>query len=126
MQRYVDPTDQLVVELYVGDAQRTADFYRQFGFETAREEPGFVELTWEGHRFFIEEQRTPPPLAEFPQANMRVMVRNVDDCWRLAQEMGARVIKPIADREYGLRDFTITDPNGFAVRFATRLSDLRG
>jgi hypothetical protein len=31
------------------------------------------------------------------------------------------VLAPIADRDYGLRDFTIADPDGFGVRFGTRI-----
>jgi NAD(P)H-dependent FMN reductase len=31
------------------------------------------------------------------------------------------VVSPIADRYYGLRDFTIADPDGFGVRFASTL-----
>ncbi len=49
------------------------------------------------------------------------MVPNVDDCWQLANDIAARVIIPIADRYYGLRDFTIADPDGFGVRFARAL-----
>ena len=30
---------------------------------------------------------------------------------------------PIADRYYGLREFSIADPDGFGVRFATALSE---
>jgi hypothetical protein len=28
---------------------------------------------------------------------------------------------PVSDRYYGLRDFTIADPDGFGIRFATVL-----
>jgi hypothetical protein len=35
--------------------------------------------------------------------------------------MGARVVSPIGDRYYGLRDFTIADPDGFGLRFASWL-----
>jgi hypothetical protein len=35
--------------------------------------------------------------------------------------MGAPVIAPLADRDYGLRDLTIADPNGFGVRFDTKI-----
>jgi uncharacterized glyoxalase superfamily protein PhnB len=49
------------------------------------------------------------------------MVPNVDDCWRTAKEMGAQIIVPVGDGYYGLRDFTMADPDGFGVRFATRL-----
>ena len=33
----------------------------------------------------------------------------------------ARIVVPIANRYYGLRDFTIADPDGFGVRFASDL-----
>jgi uncharacterized glyoxalase superfamily protein PhnB len=54
-------------------------------------------------------------------ANVRVMVRDVDCYWERAQKMRAQVIEPIADRYYGLRDFTIADPDGYGVRFGTQL-----
>ena len=127
--RYVDPTDQLVTEIVVRDIRRSVEFYGRLGFELLRDGGNFVELTWEDHRLFLAELSafhdardtalpTPPP---FPLANVRVMVPNVDDYWKLVNEIGARIIVPIADRYYGLRDFTITDPDGFGVRFASLL-----
>jgi uncharacterized glyoxalase superfamily protein PhnB len=49
------------------------------------------------------------------------MVPDVGAWWRRATGRGARVLAPIADRDYGLRDFTIADPDGFGLRFATRI-----
>ena len=129
MSRYVEPTEQLVTEIVVRDIRRSVDFYRRLGFELLRDGGDFVELLWEDHRLFLAELSafrdvggaalaTPPP---FPLANVRVMVPNVDECWKLANEIGAQVIIPVADRYYGLRDFTIADPDGFGVRFASRL-----
>src|SRR5262247_1815342 len=129
MSRYVDPTEQLVTEIVVRDIRRSIDFYRRLGFELLRDGGDFVELTWENHRLFLAELSafrdnpdstfvTPPP---FPVANVRVMVPNVDECWKLANEIGARIIIPVADRYYGLRDFTIADPDGFGVRFGSVL-----
>jgi catechol 2,3-dioxygenase-like lactoylglutathione lyase family enzyme len=131
MSRYVDPTEQLVTEIVVRDIRRSVDFYRRLGFELLRDGGDFVELTWEDHRFFLAElsafrdgrgaaRATPPP---FHLANVRVMVSNVDEYWKLANEIGAEVIVPIANRYYGLRDFTIADPDGFGVRFATTLEE---
>jgi len=51
------------------------------------------------------------------------MVPNVDNHWRLANEIGARIIVPIADRYYGLRDFMIANSEGFGVRFASALHE---
>ena len=118
-ERYVDPTQQLVVEVSVRDLRRAITFYERLGFQVIREEERFAELSWEEHRFLLDELRNLPPPPDLPQANMRVMVARVDDYWKLAQETGARVVVPIADRDYGLRDFTITDPDGFGIRFAS-------
>lgn len=129
MTRYVDPTEQLVAEIVVKDIRRSVVFYQRLGFQVLRDGGDFMELTWEDHRLFLAEVSafrdataalfaTPPA---FPLANIRVMVPNVDECWKLANEIDARIIIPIADRYYGLRDFTIADPDGFGVRFASLL-----
>jgi catechol 2,3-dioxygenase-like lactoylglutathione lyase family enzyme len=117
---YVPTTEQLVVEVYVRNLVRALDFYRSLGFELLDRKGGFATVTWEGHRLFLDEQphHAPPRV---PQANVRVMVPDVDTWWCRATGMGARVLAPIADRDYGLRDFTIADPDGFGIRFATRI-----
>ncbi len=129
MNRYVDPTEQLVTEIMVSDIKRSTAFYRRLGFALLRDGGSFVELTWEEHQLFLDErpdshegdQATLSTPLQFPPANIRVMVPNVDEYWRLAQDLGARIVAPIADRSYGLRDFTIADPDGFGVRFASIL-----
>ena len=129
MSVYVDPREQLVTEIVVRDIRRSVDFYSRLGFELLRDGGDFVELTWEDHRLFVAElsafhevhdvELPAPP--KFPLANVRVMVPNVDEYWKLANEIGARIIVPIADRYYDLRDFIIADPDGFGVRFASML-----
>jgi len=129
MTGYVHPTEQLVTEILVRDIRRSRDFYLRLGFELLRDGGDFIELTWEDHRLFLAElsafhdvhDADVPAPPGFPLANVRVMVPNVDDCWRLANAIGARIVVPIADRYYGLRDFTIADPDGFGVRFASTL-----
>jgi len=129
MNRYVDSTNQLVTEIVVKDIRRSVDFYRRLGFDLLRDGGDFVELTWEDHRLFLAELSafrdahgaTPVTTPTLPNANIRVMVPNVDEYWKLVNEIGAQIIIPIADRYYGLRDFTIADPDGFGVRFASLL-----
>jgi catechol 2,3-dioxygenase-like lactoylglutathione lyase family enzyme len=129
MSRYVDPTEQLVTEIVVKDIQRSTSFYRLLGFALLRDGGDFVELTWENHRLFLAQPSAfreadsakSSPVSQFPRANIRVMVPNVDDYWKRVNEIGAPIIVPIADRYYGLRDFIIADPDGFGVRFASRL-----
>jgi catechol 2,3-dioxygenase-like lactoylglutathione lyase family enzyme len=122
MSIYVPPTEQLVVEVYARDLARSVAFYQALGFEALSIDPDFVVLTWENHRFFLKARSDLPAPIDQPQANLRIMVPDVDRYWMIAQQLGARVIKPIADRDYGLRDFTINDPDGFGLRFGTRLA----
>jgi catechol 2,3-dioxygenase-like lactoylglutathione lyase family enzyme len=126
MATYVSPIHQLVTEIVVRDIRRSTEFYRHLRFEFLRDGGGFAELAWEEHRLFLAElsafrdvrQVELPAVPAFPLANVRVMVPNVDDYWKRANEIGARIVIPIADRYYGLRDFLIADPDGFGVRFA--------
>jgi len=129
MSRCVPPTEQLVTEIVVRDIKRSTEFYCRLGFKLFRDGGDFVELTWEDHRLFLaqlsafhgkEHVELPAP-PTFPLANIRVMVPNVNEHWKLANEIGAPIIIPISDRYYGLRDFTIADPDGFGIRFATVL-----
>src|SRR5262245_40216681 len=134
MNKYAQPTEQLVTEIVVRDIKRSTEFYRRLGFELLRDGGDFVELTWEDHRLFLAQssafdsiehfELSEPP--KFPLANIRVMVPDVDEQWKLVNELGARIVIPISDRYYGLRDFTIADPDGFGIRFATVLHDMKG
>ena len=126
MTQYVEPTEQLVTAMFVRDIRRSVEFYRKLGFDLVRDDGGFVELAWEGNLLFLNDEcKNELPDSPGPvQVNIRVMVPNVDHYWALAQEMGARIVWPIADRSYGLRDFMVADPDGFGVRFATNLPDL--
>ena len=129
MSQHIPPTEQLVTEIVVRDIRRSTEFYRRLGFRLHRDGGDFVELTWEDHLLFLAELSAFHEIAEvgptvrlrFPVANIRVMVSDVDQCWKLANELGAPIVLSIADRYYGLRDFTIADPDGFGIRFASQL-----
>ena len=121
MARYVDPTEQLVAELLIGDLTRSLAFYRALGFDLIREEERFAVLAWEGHYLFLQQGDHAPDPRAAAAINVRVMVPDVDQVWQRASELASRVVVPIGDRHYGLRDFTVADPDGFELRFATRL-----
>lgn len=125
MKEYVDPGEQLVVVIYVRDLKKSREFLEGFGFTVVRDEKIFMELRWETSLLFLEEREDGPPPGSQPVGNIRVMVPNVDDYWALAQRLGARIVNPIADRSYGLRDFVIIGPDGLNLRFATLLGDRR-
>jgi catechol 2,3-dioxygenase-like lactoylglutathione lyase family enzyme len=106
MKERVRPEEQLVVELYTSTFRQSVEFYRRWGFEVVRDEGNFAELRWETSLLFVEEVRDVVPPA-YPVGNIRIMVEDVDRYWDTARQSGAHVIRPIADRYYGLRDFTM-------------------
>jgi len=124
MSRHGDVNEQLVVELYVRDFNTSCAFYQAFGFRLVRDEGDFAELQWEDALLFLEANPNAPPPPLSLVGNIRILVPNVDDYWALSQQMGARIIRPLEDRSYGLRDFTIAGPDGLGLRFATRLRTL--
>jgi uncharacterized glyoxalase superfamily protein PhnB len=46
------------------------------------------------------------------------MVPDVDAMYERVRTKGVRIRVPVADREYGLRDFIIQDADGYDLRFA--------
>ncbi len=69
---------------------------------------------------FLDQRPDLPPAPPQPLVNIRVMVPDVERHWACAQDSGAHIFAPLADRGYSLLDFTIVDPDGIGVRFATR------
>ena len=125
MADYVGPSEQLVVALYVSDIGEAVSFYEGLGFVVVRDEGTFVELRWQETPLFLVEMlgtATAPP-RRF--GDLRIMVPDVDHYWELARSQGLKIVRPLENRNYGLRDFIIAGPGGLAIRFATRLSDLK-
>src|SRR5437870_3619222 len=81
MTTYVPPEQQLVVEIFVRDAARAKGFYQQLGFAVSEDRGTFVVLTWEGHELFLDERSGLTTPSSTPQANVRVMVADVDAYW---------------------------------------------
>lgn len=109
-------TAQSVVEVVVPDLGAVLEFYRSLGFAVERETPTFVTLRWGGAFLFIAQN---PNATSAPRwTNVRIVVADVDVIWERVKALQLQVGSPIADRPYGLRDFTVRDPAGFEIRFA--------
>ncbi len=119
--KYVEAREQLIVELYVRDVKQSARFYEQLGFKVVRKEPTFVELGWDDSRLYLEQIPGQPEPPATVVANVRIMVSDVDHYWKLCQELQLPVKRPIGNRYYGLRDFTVVAPDGIGLRFASKL-----
>src|SRR5713226_6143412 len=112
---------QLVAEISVRNLDRSLALYTALGFIVARRTGGFAVLMWNDALVFLDECPNLPETSDAPRANLRIIVENVDDMWATARRLGLIVDREIADRSYGLRDFTVLDYDGLGLRFATPL-----
>jgi catechol 2,3-dioxygenase-like lactoylglutathione lyase family enzyme len=115
--------EQLVVEILVHDLDRSLALYTALGFVLERRDGNFAALRWGDRRLFLDQRSDPRSLTGPSRANVRILTNNVDAMWTVVQTLGMPVERPIADRDYGLRDFTVLDPDGFGLRFASPLSN---
>jgi catechol 2,3-dioxygenase-like lactoylglutathione lyase family enzyme len=116
---------QLVVEVYVRDLDRSLAFYRAFGFVIVRRTADFAVLRWDRCLLFLDERPDIPDAPDRERVNLRILVPDVDQLWQQAHALGVPISTAVGDRDYGLRDFTVRDPDGFGLRFATQVARRR-
>ncbi len=109
---------QLVNELFVSNLQQSIHFYTTLGFTIQRIDGHFAVMRWDNALLFLDE-RILDNRPAFANLNIRIVVDDVDHYWQLAQQNQYPVYQTIDDRYYGMRDFTILDPDGFGLRFAS-------
>ncbi len=114
-------------EFFVRDIIRSIAFYERLGFIVVRQEPDFavIALREDVHVLLAAEAHTSREwLNAGPRGvglNIRIMVDDVDAVYQRAKDAGAPITQEIKDCYYGLRDFILLDPDGFALRFASPL-----
>lgn len=111
---------QGIVEIVCPDLERSIAFYLSLGFELLRRTDGFAVVHWRGQRLFLAENPEAPTTPRW--INLRIMVDDVDALWERVEALGITPSDAIGDRFYGLRDFKISDPSGFEIRFAQAMT----
>jgi uncharacterized glyoxalase superfamily protein PhnB len=121
--------------LVTNDIPRAVAFYRDvLGFSVVTTVPDaapfvFVLLERDGVNVFLNDART--VLHETPDATSLVvgqsgvaMFFTIDDVATLWEQVRGRapVIMALKDQWYGMREFIVTDPDGYVVTFAQRIA----
>ena len=124
-------------ELFVPDVGAAIDFYTgKLGFTLYRVdppgEPGphseFAILSLERAVVMFAADHLYEAMGGVIQSprgvaiDVRIMVDDADAVYNRCREGGVEIVHEIADRYYGLRDFVISDLNGFRLRFASPLA----
>ena len=110
----------------VGDVKKSTEYYRnQLGFTVNFEwgEPPTYAVLKRGEAVsvhFTKREDDYEPSKTHPA--IYVFVCDVDAVYEEFTSKGVEIVNPIGDREYGMRDFDIRDPNGYILAFATHSS----
>ena len=132
-----DPQEAVpvTVELFVPDVEASVRFYTEkLGFAVlrmdraslgGREQVSFAAIAMGRAVLFVAHERLYGEALTAQRGagiDVRIMVDDVDAMFRRSTDNDVTIVHDIGDRPYGLRDFIIRDPDGFRLRFATRLS----
>lgn len=107
---------QLVAEIVVPDFGQTVDFLVALGFSVERITGTFGVLRWDNSYLFVEGN--PRVTVEKRWINIRVMVANAQAMLEKVASIGGKIVSPLTDRDYGLKDFVVAGPAGVEIRFA--------
>lgn len=127
---------KLTPNLIVSNVERSVQFYRdvlgfQFAFGVPDAEPRvFAAVTRDGLEIFFNR----PDVADedYPDLHGRPaggaltqfieVEGGIDELFTSVRDR-ARVVMPLKDQFYGMREFAIADPDGWILTFAQRIHD---
>ncbi len=111
------------------DARAARAWLHALGFEEGILVPGDVEgevrhseMLWpEGGRVMVHTRGKADDTFATPRgaAVVYVVVDDPDAVWSAAQQLGAPVVRPMEETDYGSRGFSVTDPEGNSWSFGT-------
>lgn len=95
------------------DLQRTAGFYAALGFDIAGRYDAYLLLHDGAFELHFAQEPAPAPGQCF------LHVGNAAALWKRLRQEKAEGVGEIADMDYGLREFTVVDPDGNRVRIGS-------
>ena len=114
--------DQLHPGLAVSDIPTAVDFYvTRLGFTPAftwGEPPTFAGVNLGKVQIFLAKG-TPAPSADVAAASF--LVGDADQLYEFHRGNGVEIAEPIADRDYGIRDYAVRDLHGHYLSFGHHL-----
>ncbi len=102
------------------DIAATVDYYKNvLGFDSSwtwGEPPTFAGVSWGGMNLMFNLQ--PDLAAKVAGHEHWINADDVDQLYEQHRERGAKIVSPIEDKPWGVREYTVEDPNGYRLRIA--------
>jgi lactoylglutathione lyase len=124
---------RLRVELFVGDLDTSIAFYAALGFAVERREHDYASLRWGDAIIGLGPIAKLPPsgpgpgftqdrLAADPGAGVEIVleVEDLDVALAAIHAAGIPLAAEPTTQPWGLRDFRLTDPDGYYIRLTTQ------
>ena len=123
---------RLRIELFVDDLDTSIGFYAALGFAVERREHDYASLRWGdaviglGPIAKLPSDGPGPGFTQERLAGVRgagveivLVVDDLDTALAAVHAAGHALAEPPQDRPWGLRDFRLTDPDGYYLRITT-------
>jgi catechol 2,3-dioxygenase-like lactoylglutathione lyase family enzyme len=127
-------SNRIVIELHVPDFKKVKTFYKKLGFEIVGDEPigkelgyivlklGKTYLNFYGgdnriykHSFFNE---FPKDTRRGYEIEITVILDNIEKYYKkVYPKIKSAIVQPLIIKRWGKKDFRISDPFGFYIRF---------
>lgn len=129
--------NHLLVELHVDNFDLAKKYYSLFGFVIAREDidegfggylvmelEGNIICFWPGDETVFDQTHFSKFPADTPRGHGVEIVVMVDDVEKLYESVKdtVNIVEPLRMRPWGKKDFRVTDPFGYYLRFTERYS----
>jgi catechol 2,3-dioxygenase-like lactoylglutathione lyase family enzyme len=115
--------EQVHATLVVSDIATAIEFYtKKLGFQlgfTWGDPPTFAGVTLDHVQIFLAKG-TPSPEG----CSVQFDVGDADELYEFHRANGVEIAEPIADREYGMRDYAVRDLHGYRLGFGQPLYTL--
>jgi len=125
---------KLTPNLVVRDVAASMEFYRSvLGFQpaiTVPDDPPYVfgSVTRGGVEIFFNDKKAVaedyPPLGARPAGGALTLfmeVEGIEEVLAAVQKSGAKIVMPLKQQFYGMREFAFEDPEGWIITIAERI-----
>lgn len=115
----------LAPQFLVDDLHRSIDFYKKLGFTFGEPWEGFYAIGHlDGLELHLKEASKNLAERKYRRDNEHLDaaagVDGVEAFYERCVAIGATILKPLADTEWGTRDFYLEDPDGYIIAFGGR------
>lgn len=116
--------DHLAPIFPVRDMSRALDFYQKIGFKTEflwEDPPSYAVLSAGEQASLHLSLLAPEHHDRKTKSLVYLFVQDVDQVYRICLDAGISPYVEIGDRDYGMRDFEVLDPDGNQLTFGISL-----